>query len=70
MYENVRKSLEQCDVDADIELFVTTKSTGSERPGEYIPHVFSQTTFQILHTSTYHMYGLALSKTKSLEQGM
>ena len=34
MYENVRKSLEQCDVDADIELFVTTKSTGSDRPGE------------------------------------
>jgi len=34
LYENVRKSLEQCDVDADIELFVTTKSTGIERPGE------------------------------------
>jgi len=34
MNENVRKSLEQCDVDADIELFVTTKRTGSERPGE------------------------------------
>jgi len=35
MYENVRHSLEQCDVDADIQLFVTTKSTGMERPGIY-----------------------------------
>ncbi|XP_065886288.1 proline-serine-threonine phosphatase-interacting protein 1-like [Dysidea avara] len=42
MYENVRKSLEQCDVDADIELFVTTKSTGSERPA------------QILYQNFYH----------------
>lgn len=36
MYEGVRHSLEQCDIDADIQLFVTTKSTGSDRPGNII----------------------------------
>ena len=30
----MRKTLEACDLDADIELFVQQKSTGGERPGE------------------------------------
>ena len=30
--EKVRKSLEECDVDADIDLFVKEKATGTERP--------------------------------------
>lgn len=30
--EKVRKSLEECDVDADIDLFVREKATGSDRP--------------------------------------
>ena len=28
----MRKSLEDCDVDADIDLFVKEKATGAERP--------------------------------------
>lgn len=31
--EDVRKTLEGCDIDADIDLFVQQKSTGGERPG-------------------------------------
>lgn len=31
-FENVRKALESCDVDADIDLFVREKATGTERP--------------------------------------
>ena len=31
-FENVRKALESCDVDADIDLFVREKTTGTERP--------------------------------------
>lgn len=31
-YESVRKSLENCDVDADIDEFIKDKATGSERP--------------------------------------
>ena len=30
--ENVRKSLEKCDVDADIDLFLKEKATGGARP--------------------------------------
>ena len=33
MYENTRKSLELCDVDTDIKLFISMKQTGSEKPG-------------------------------------
>ena len=33
--EDVRKTLEGCDIDADIDLFVQQKSTGGERPGTY-----------------------------------
>lgn len=36
--EKVRKSLEKCDVDADIDLFVNEKSTGSGRP-QAIPYI-------------------------------
>ena len=36
--ENVRKSLEKCDVDADIDLFVRERATGSERP-QPVPYV-------------------------------
>ena len=36
--ENVRKSLEKCDVDADIDLFVKEKATGSDRP-QPIPYI-------------------------------
>ena len=36
--ENVRKSLEKCDVDADIDLFVREKAAGSERP-QPVPYV-------------------------------
>ena len=30
--ETIRKSLEECDVDADIDLFVSDKAVGSDRP--------------------------------------
>jgi hypothetical protein len=33
MYEKVRKSLENCDVDKDIKLFISTRQTGAEKPG-------------------------------------
>ena len=36
--ENVRKSLEKCDVDADIDLFVKEKATGSQHP-QSIPYI-------------------------------
>uniref|UniRef100_T1IRP6 SH3 domain-containing protein n=1 Tax=Strigamia maritima TaxID=126957 RepID=T1IRP6_STRMM len=32
MFEEIRKGLEKCDVDADIQLFIRQKQTGSERP--------------------------------------
>ena len=28
-YERIRKSLEKCDIDADIELFINSKATGA-----------------------------------------
>ena len=31
--EEVRKHLEQCDVDADIMLFINERKTGKEKPG-------------------------------------
>ena len=52
MYENVRQSLEQCDVDADIQLFVTTKSTGTDRPGmEFNMTIFSYLKSDVHDTS-------------------
>ncbi|KAK2167135.1 hypothetical protein LSH36_32g23014 [Paralvinella palmiformis] len=37
--ENIRKSLEQCDFDADINLFIKSMSTGTEKPAplRYVP---------------------------------
>ena len=35
-YEEVRKSLERCDIDSDIHLFVSAKQTGGERPAEIL----------------------------------
>ncbi|KAK3752550.1 hypothetical protein QZH41_013415, partial [Actinostola sp. cb2023] len=44
MYENTRKSLELCDVDTDIKLFISMKQTGSEKPAsiEYENYYMAQ----------------------------
>ncbi|XP_069078444.1 proline-serine-threonine phosphatase-interacting protein 1 isoform X2 [Pleurodeles waltl] len=44
LYEEVRKSLEECDVDADVDFFIQNKMTGTERPApilykNYYDHV-------------------------------
>ena len=35
MYEEVRKSLEMCSIEKDIEYFVTQRKTGQTPPGEW-----------------------------------
>ena len=36
MYEEVRKSLEMCSIEKDIEYFVNQRKTGQAPPGEWI----------------------------------
>lgn len=41
--EEVRKSLEHCEVDSDIHLFISMKQTGMERPGKLAYKTLSNT---------------------------
>lgn len=53
-YENIRKTLEECNVDQDIDLFVRERATGTERPSSvlYINYYNSQTLPGTLGTRT------------------